>query len=542
MAKLTDLWVNIGAKTDKLDRGLKDAEGKISRFNSTITRLGGVIAGAFAISKITAFASESIKLAAITGEVAVGFERLQGVTLSELRKAVSGTVDDLTLMKAAVRADSLGIPIKQLATYFEFAERKAGELGVSTEQAVEALVNGIGAKSTRAMKMLGISAIELNKKFGEIEPTMLSVGEVSGKVFEIVNEQLGVMGENTESAADKIDQMNASWKNVKVTIGEILMPVVSKFVSLMNQAVTGWQNILNPQKLTGELATDEINRISKSLQGLSQQDALKVLQKELRDIQIASASLSNQKFFIFGNKLKNANQELNAYSKISYWLKQVFYDVKALNSLTTPPIIEGKKLGAKGFKAPKNTLQTMEGIGPSLLSNDIVEEYKNRGLVIVDTNKKIEDSANAVDESFAQFTDSLKSLGAEAENFEDFAKAAVNAARQFVAAKLAEVVAQQIQNAIKSSGGNPYVALAVGAAVGGATAAMFNSIVPKLAEGGIATKPTLAMIGEKGPEGIIPLNKMKNMGVTRVTGDLHLRGKDLYWSLKNYNDYLSKTT
>jgi len=37
--------------------------------------------------------------------------------------------------------------------------------------------------------------------------------------------------------------------------------------------------------------------------------------------------------------------------------------------------------------------------------------------------------------------------------------------------------------------------------------------VPKLAEGGIVTSPTLALIGEAGPEAIIPLNRM-NQGVT----------------------------
>jgi len=36
--------------------------------------------------------------------------------------------------------------------------------------------------------------------------------------------------------------------------------------------------------------------------------------------------------------------------------------------------------------------------------------------------------------------------------------------------------------------------------------------IPLLAEGGIVTKPTLAMIGEAGTEAVIPLSKMGNMG------------------------------
>jgi hypothetical protein len=33
-----------------------------------------------------------------------------------------------------------------------------------------------------------------------------------------------------------------------------------------------------------------------------------------------------------------------------------------------------------------------------------------------------------------------------------------------------------------------------------------------MAQGGIVTRPTLAMIGEKGAEAVIPLNKAKGMG------------------------------
>ena len=36
--------------------------------------------------------------------------------------------------------------------------------------------------------------------------------------------------------------------------------------------------------------------------------------------------------------------------------------------------------------------------------------------------------------------------------------------------------------------------------------------VPALAKGGIVTKPTLALIGEAGPEAVVPLSKGRGMG------------------------------
>ena len=47
--------------------------------------------------------------------------------------------------------------------------------------------------------------------------------------------------------------------------------------------------------------------------------------------------------------------------------------------------------------------------------------------------------------------------------------------------------------------------------------------IPGFADGGIVTRPTLAMVGEKGPEAIIPLSKMGGMGggvTVNVTGGL----------------------
>ena len=44
-----------------------------------------------------------------------------------------------------------------------------------------------------------------------------------------------------------------------------------------------------------------------------------------------------------------------------------------------------------------------------------------------------------------------------------------------------------------------------------------SSSIPKMADGGIVTGPTLAMIGEAGPEAVIPLSQMGNMGGSGVT-------------------------
>ena len=48
--------------------------------------------------------------------------------------------------------------------------------------------------------------------------------------------------------------------------------------------------------------------------------------------------------------------------------------------------------------------------------------------------------------------------------------------------------------------------------------------IPKLAKGGIVTKPTLALVGEAGPEAVVPLGKrgggMSNVVQVTIAGDV----------------------
>jgi hypothetical protein len=48
--------------------------------------------------------------------------------------------------------------------------------------------------------------------------------------------------------------------------------------------------------------------------------------------------------------------------------------------------------------------------------------------------------------------------------------------------------------------------------------------IPAMAAGGIVTGPTLAMIGEAGPEAVIPLDRMGSMGGNNVT--INVNGGD----------------
>ena len=67
---------------------------------------------------------------------------------------------------------------------------------------------------------------------------------------------------------------------------------------------------------------------------------------------------------------------------------------------------------------------------------------------------------------------------------------------------------QGLKKAINSL--NPALGIAAGVALI-ALGEIFEKSMPKLATGGIVTRPTNALIGESGPEAIIPLGKVPGM-------------------------------
>ncbi len=82
------------------------------------------------------------------------------------------------------------------------------------------------------------------------------------------------------------------------------------------------------------------------------------------------------------------------------------------------------------------------------------------------------------------------------------------------------------------------IALAMGA-IG--TMFAIASSVPKFADGGVVTGPTIGLVGEAGAEAIIPLDRLDAMMAqgtreVHVKGTLRARGKDLVGTIENYGN------
>lgn len=214
-----------------------------TNLTSAFKTLGTTIAAAFAIERIGAFISSSIELAAQTQEIKAAFDKLNSPTLlTNLRAATEGTLSDLKLMGIALKADKLQIPLEKLGKILQFAKLRADELGKTTEELADSLIQGIGIKGTRALVQVGISQEQFS---AEVKKT----GDYFTALDNIMTTTLENAGEQFESVADKQDKLRASIENTKVEIGNGLLPALSQVLDLTNKWIKGMSLIPSYFKL-----------------------------------------------------------------------------------------------------------------------------------------------------------------------------------------------------------------------------------------------------------------------------------------------------
>lgn len=206
---------------------LKGMIGKISIGNIIGNLATKAIEGVgILIGKVQQLASEAVDMARGAEGITIAFERLNKPgLLDELRKATHGTVTDLELMKAAVKAENFGIPLEQLGKYFAFAQQRAKDTGESVDYLVDSIVTGLGRKSPMILDNLGISASALKDEMAKGADMATAVGT-------IIEQEMSKTGDYIETAADRAAQATVKVQNEQLKLGQILEPLASQGTSM----------------------------------------------------------------------------------------------------------------------------------------------------------------------------------------------------------------------------------------------------------------------------------------------------------------------
>ena len=249
MGKLSDLFVKLRLDNKQYNSELNESGKKTSSFGKGVAKIGGLIAGAFAVGQIVSFGKELVELGGVAEGVRSAFERIAPAgTMNDLKEATAGTVSELELMKRAVSAKNLGLPVENLASLFEFATKRAQETGESVDFLVNSIVTGIGRKSPLILDNLGISAVDLRKKLKGVGMETASVADIAAAVGEIAADSMAESGDIIDTNAIKVANLGAEWKNLKLAIAET--GVVSEVTGGILDAALGVLKISSSEQLT----------------------------------------------------------------------------------------------------------------------------------------------------------------------------------------------------------------------------------------------------------------------------------------------------
>ena len=496
------------ADNSDLKKKMTDVESRSQKFLGKMKGLGVALAGVFAVGKIIEFGKELLKLGGEVEGVRQAFNRLNDPTLlANMRKATRGTIDDLKLMQYAVKAENFQIPLSKLATYFEFATKRATQTGESVDYLVDSMITGIGRKSVLVMDNLGISAVALQDEVKKVGDFGLAAGN-------IIEREIGKMGDVVMTNAQRVDALKASWQNVKIQLSEKLAPVFTKMlefaVEFGTKMTEGLGNVGKGAVAVANYFIDLYNN-SNAFRGVI--EAIRMAwNTTVGFIKLQVKSVVNT-FVGMGQVLKDvftgnwdeirkhadeAGQSIADDYKAYGQQTADDWDRMIKNMVEKPHIqyIEIKPKVQSGTPAIGGGNAPVEIPAKLAIDNITMPDFAKANVdELVEGITAISRSYSAAELAAASFGEQVMAAGIMGENsMKDFGKTALNIARKVIAAYVAEGVAAAVKSALINVP-FPFNIAAAGIA-GGLAAAAINAAIPEFAMGGGVAGPTLAMVGE----------------------------------------------
>ena len=302
----SDMLVRIKANTDNYNAGIAKARRTLDGFKQDNLTLGGIINQS--TKSLVAAAAQYASFAAVIGTVASGFaeatskgiamaREAEGVSkaferlnkpglLDNLREATHNTVNDLELMKQAVKFDNFNLSLDQMGTMLAFAQQQAKDTGQDVGYLVDSIVTGLGRKSLPILDNLGLSATEIRERMKE-------TGDMTKAVADIIQERMKNAGDYMETASDRAAQAQTRLENAMMELGNTFGPITESSDSLWNSIKVGAVNALS---YVGNLINylHEAGRISKTIGNMNGGGMMERFGNNLRNSKDPSALYSRQ--------------------------------------------------------------------------------------------------------------------------------------------------------------------------------------------------------------------------------------------------------
>jgi len=233
---------NAGEGVDEANTPLNSmilTAGRLASALSVVTAVAGTIGGAFELGEI---ASANERLRQSGESLADSYNESLDRIVAKVSEASLGTVSDMAIIESANKAMMLGVggSAEQLAQLMEIAAFRGRAMGISTTQAFDDMVRGIGRMSPMILDNLGI-VVDADGTYGAYAESIgKSSSELSraekiqallNKVLEEGNRMLEDAGGLAQDNAGKFERWNAELENTKNVYSEnaIVMAEVANF-------------------------------------------------------------------------------------------------------------------------------------------------------------------------------------------------------------------------------------------------------------------------------------------------------------------------
>jgi len=236
ITKLKQSMEKTQTSTGKLTKGFGALKATVVGFIS-----GVIVKTAIGLAKVGAeFDSLNQSFTRLSGDLGLSGNRV----LEELRRASAGTISNKDLILSANRAMTLGVAknMEEFTELMEIARLKARDMGLTTTQAFDNIVTGIGRGSPLILDNLGIiikqeEAYELYAKSLGVATDALTENQkreaLKFAVLEDGRKQLEKAGKLNLTYSEQIQRVGVSIENLKIGIGRALLPAFGALIDSM---------------------------------------------------------------------------------------------------------------------------------------------------------------------------------------------------------------------------------------------------------------------------------------------------------------------
>ncbi|NIA28710.1 MAG: hypothetical protein GWP06_02205 [Actinobacteria bacterium] len=291
--KLADLYVKLGIKKEGFDKGIDQAKKKTNSFGSSMKKLGGIIAGAFAVGAIIRFSKIALEKYNIQAQA----ETQLLVALKGRKAAQQDLIHQAQqLQKITLFGDEDTIRAQALIAAFVREKDQIKEVIPLVQDFASAKMMPLAAAADLVSKTLGSSTNALTRYGIQVKGAVGSQERLTSVVNGLSKAFAGQSVAAAKAGTGGITQLKNAWGDLEEAFGKRLVsPVNLALIRLLTKFLGGVENKIKKIKKF----TDE---------GIFTKDWLK--NANLKDLQ-TELDITQKQFKIFLDSYKKAKAEGN---------------------------------------------------------------------------------------------------------------------------------------------------------------------------------------------------------------------------------------